>query len=438
MKLPLLAPPALALAGGGAALLYFYPLPEVFIAFNLALLSLIALDFSLLPRSREINMHRFNDPIITVSEPAAVTVEVHIRKRGSRKLRLQGKDEPPEHFSASPRLLSLREEGGQKYRDHYRVVPERRGDFTFGRFNLRCRGPLGLVIRQYALCPESSSVKVYPRLKLFTGRELQALVSSLRQPGLRASRLVSLGTEFECLREYVPDDDYRQINWKASARSRKLISNHYQAEKSQNLLLVFEAGRMMVTETGSLNKLDHALNAGLLLGYAALLSGDRVGAMAFAHSVSAYMPPDARSGQIGKIAGMLYPLQPQRVEPDYGSAFSYLARRQKKRSLVCVFTDLIDSRASAELIESAAALGKRHLLLFAVVGDNYLPGMVAAEIRNQGDIYRKAVAEQYLLEREQGIAFLRNRGVEVVELPPGADPIILVGRYLSIKSQVRL
>ncbi|NLA27480.1 MAG: DUF58 domain-containing protein [Firmicutes bacterium] len=438
MRLPLLAPPALALAGGGAVLLYFYPLPAVFIAYNLGLLSLIALDYFLLPRPGDITVRRGIAEIITVGKPASVEVELRIRERGGRKLHLQGKDEPPEHFSALLRLLSLREGGGQKYRDHYRVVPERRGDFTFGRFNLRCRGPLGLVIRQYALCPESSSVKVYPRLKLFTGRELQALASSLRQPGLRASRLVSLGTEFECLREYVPDDDYRQINWKASARSRKLISNHYQAEKSQNLLLVFEAGRMMVTETGSLNKLDHALNAGLLLGHTALLSGDRVGAMAFAQSVSAYLPPEARSGQIGKIAGMLYTLQPRRVEPDYGSAFSYLAQRQKKRSLVCVFTDLIDSRASAELIESAAALGKRHLLLFVVVGDNYLPGTVSAEIRSQGDIYRKAVAEQYLLEREQGIASLRNRGVQVVEMPPGADPIILVGRYLSIKSQVRL
>lgn len=438
MRLPLLTPPALALAGAGAVLLYFCPYPAVMIAFNLALLLALALDFALLPPPGDIDVQRHIDAILAVSETAEVVVEVRVRGKGGKGLRLQGKDEPPDHFSAAPRLLFLEEQGGQKYCASYRAVPERRGDFSFGRFNLRCRGSLGLVIRQYAFSAECASIKVYPRLSLLSRRELFAPASALIQPGLRSSRLVSMGTEFECLREYVPDDDYRQINWKASARSRKLISNQYQVEKSQNLLLVFEAGRMMLTETGSLNKLDHALHAGLQLGYAALLSGDRVGAMSFARSIGAYLPPESRAGQIRKIAGALYPLQPQRVEPDYGGAFSYLAHRQKKRSLICVFTDLVDSRASAELIESAVALGKRHLLLFTLVGDNYLPAVAAAEIRRTGDVYRKAVAEQYLLEREQGIAFLRNRGVEVLELPPGADPAQLVGRYLAIKSRSML
>ncbi len=438
MRSLLLAPPALVLAGGGIVLLFFYPVPALFVAYNLLLLLMVALEFALLPRPGDIDVRRVIDEIITAGDPARVTVEVRIRTAGKRRLQLQGKDEPPGHFSVSPGLLSLQEEGGRSYHAAYRVVPGRRGDFTFGQFNLRCRGFPGLVIRQYTCSPERTAVKVYPRLNLFTRRKLFTLTSALRQPGLRASRLVSLGTEFECLREYVPDDDHRQINWKASARSRKLISNQYQVEKSQNLLLVFEAGRMMLTETGSLNKLDYALQAGLLLGHAALLSGDRVGAMAFAESVSAYLPPEARRGQIRKIAGSVYGLQPRRVEPDYGSAFSYLAHRQKKRSLICVFTDLVDSRASAELIESAVTLGTKHLLLFTVVGDSYLPGTVASGTRRLEDVYRKAVAEQYLLEREQGIAFLRNRGVEVVELPPGADPALLVGRYLSIKSRFML
>ncbi len=438
MKLPLLAPPALILAGAGALLVYFYPDPAVVIAFNLALLLAVALDFALLPPPGDVAVQRCVGNILTVGEAADVVVEARINGKRRRRLRLQGKDEPPEHFTAAPRLLFLQGRGGQRFCAAYRVTPERRGDFIFGRFNLRCRGYMGLAIRQYAFSPDCASVKVYPRLNLPSRRELFAPASSLNQPGQRRTRLISMGTEFECLREYVPDDDYRQINWKASARSRKLISNQYQVEKSQNLLLVFEAGRMMLTETGSLNKLDHALHAGLQLAYAALLSGDRVGAMAFADSICAYLPPDSRKDQVRKIAGALYRLQPQRVEPDYGGAFSYLAHRQKKRSLICVFTDLVDSRASAGLIESAVALGKRHLLLFTVVGDNYLPAVAAAEIRRTGDVYRKAVAEQYLLEREQGIAFLRNRGVEVLELPPGTDPAHLVGRYLEIKSRYRL
>lgn len=435
MKLPLPAPPALALAGAGAVLLYFFPYPAVAVTFNLILLLAIVLDFTMLPPPGDIVVQRSVDAVLAVNERADVVVEVRIKGKGKRALRLQGKDEPPEHFSAAPRLLPLQEKGGRKYGASYRVIPERRGDFIFGRFNMRCRGFMGLVIRQYAFIPDCASVKVYPRLNLFSRRELFIPSSILDQPGLRRSRLVSMGTEFECLREYVPDDDWRQINWKASARSQRLISNQYQVEKSQNLLLVFEAGRMMLTESGSLNKLDHALHAGLQLGHAALLSGDRVGAMAFAESICAYLPPESRPGQTGKIAGTLYRLQPRRVEPDYGAAFSYLAHRQKKRSLICVFTDLVDSRASAGLIESALALSKRHLLLFALVGDNYLAAAASAEIRCTGDVYRKAVVEQYLLEREQGIAFLRKGGVEVLELPPGADPAQLVGRYLAIKGR---
>lgn len=441
MKPLLFTPLSLALAGAGVLLLYFFPGPVVFVTYNAALLALVLLDFFLLPAARDFRACRVMDEIISLGEAAAVVIEIRLQggKRlpeGRRGPRLIGKDEVPPGLEAHPRELRFSGGGAGCCRAEYRLVPERRGDFRFGRLNLRCHGRLNLAARQYAFSPENDLVKVYPALRLFTRNKLYAFSSSPRQPGTRASRQVSLGTEFESLREYVPDDDYRQINWKASARSGALICNQYQVERSQNLLLVFEAGRMMLTETGGLSKLDRALNAGLLLGYAALAAGDRAGAMAFAEAVTAYLPPEARQGQIRKIARVVYRLQPRPVEPAYESAFLYLANRQKKRSLVCVFTDLVDSRASSGLIESALALSKKHLLLLVVLGDGFLAETVAGEIRRPEEIYRKAVAEQYLLEREQGMSYLRNRGVEVAELQPGADPAVLVSRYLAIKNRL--
>lgn len=439
MRSFLLTPLSLLLLGAGGALLYFAPNAAVFASVNGALLILVAVDFCLLPSGREIEAVRTVKEIISAGEPAAVIVQLRISGRKGRRISgIRGKDEIPDGFESSSRELPLIREQENSYRGEYSVLSRRRGDFYFGRFNLRCRGPLGLVIRQYALDPGNGPVRVYPGLKLVPRHELFALRTSRRQPGLRASRLISLGTEFETLKEYTPDDDYRQINWKASARSGKLITNHYQVEKSQNLILVFEAGRMMMTETGGFDKLDHALNAGLLLGFYALSSGDLVGAMAFSDSVKTYLPPGSHREQIRKISRALYRLQPRRVEPDYGRAFIYLANRQKKRSMVCIFTDLVDIRASGELIENALILSKRHLVLFVVVGDGFLHRTISGEITRPLEVYRKAVVEQYLLEREQGMAYLRNRGVDVVELLPGTDPAIVINRYINMKGGVRL
>jgi len=434
----LLTPYSLGLLFLGVVVLYFFPSGGVFAAYNGGLLVLLLADFALLPSGRDISVKRGMEEIISLGDEERITVTARLTKTGNRRFRIWGRDEIPPRVKGQPREIELHYRGGGRFEGEYGIYPLCRGDHYFGKINLRCRGPLGMLKRQYSFSPENSLVKVYP-LPGFRGKGGMFVPPSLmKQAGLRTSRMVSLGTEFESLREYVPDDDYRQINWKASARCNHLVSNQYQVEKSQNLVLVFDAGRIMMTETGSWNKLDYALNSGLLMGYHALVHGDRLGAMAYADKVEAYLPPDARRSQIRRIAHSLYRLQPRRIEPDYSSAFVYLSRRQNKRSLVCVFTDLVDSKASTELIENVQFLSRKHLVLFVVMGDRYLVETAGGDIKKTSDVYRKAVAEEYLLEREQGMAYLRNRGVEVVEMLPGDDPMKLVGRYLEIKSRFRL
>ncbi len=437
MKLPLPAPPALALSAAFVALLFLYPSAGLFFLLNGLLLLLILVDYNLAPGAFNLVAERRLNPVLTLGEESRVAIKLRLQEPTWKRFRgIKLKDEPPPGLEAIS-SAALSHTGPRHCLAEYTLIPARRGDFCFGRVNLRCRGPLGLAVRQVSLEAEQSKVKVYPALGL-SRRGLSDYLWTLRQAGQRPSRLISAGTEFEYLREYTPDDDYRQINWKASARQGKLVSNHYQVEKSQNLLLVFEAGRSMLAESGGRSKLDLALEAGLRLGSAALLGGDLVGAMAFAEEVVTYLPPDSRGGQIRKIAASLYTLHPRRVEPAYRKALIYLAQRQKKRAMICIFSDLIDRRASLELVDAVLALAKRHLILLVTLADHSLDQILEADAVNVETAYRKAVAEQYLTEREQGMAFLRNRGVEVLEMAPKGDPAVLINRYLELKSRLKI
>ena len=231
----------------------------------------------------------------------------------------------------------------------YRLWPRERGDFAFGGLYLRAAGPLGFVRRSYAVPGTDTRVRVYPNLRQVRRFELLARRGAELEAGQRARRVPGASTEFERLREYVPDDEYRWINWKASARRGRLIVNQYEAERSQNLVLMIDAGRLMAARVDDaagdgaealtegelptgLAKLDHALNAALLLGYVGTLRGDRVALLHYTDEVRTFLPPGRGRRTFLKMVDALYNLRAEPVEPDHGRAFGYLAARNLRRS----------------------------------------------------------------------------------------------------------
>lgn len=413
-------------------------LPPLAVATPLLLVLLtavVALDWRLTDRRTRIEVRR--EVAERLSIGAANPVTIVVENRGSRHLVFRVRDEMPPHFSASTLTLDGEAVPGGQTRLRYTVTPPRRGDFAFGRTLLRVRSVLGLFDRQITY-PTVRGVAVYPNLRDLRRYDLLVRRGLLAEAGTRAARRFGPGTEFERLREYVPDDEFRRINWKATARRGIPISAEYETERSQNVVVLLDAGRLMAAVADGLTKLDHSLNAGLLLSYAASLRGDRVGLLAYADRVAAFLPPRRGRRAFLAILEHLYRLEPQLTESDHARALSYLTTRNLSRSLLVLFTDLADPEPSRALTAHLARAANRHLVALVTVADPALVGPAEREARDSQQLYEKAVAQRLLDERRQIMANLARRGVLTLDRPADRISADVVAAYLELKGRGRL
>lgn len=364
-------------------------------------------------------------------------IQVVVRNRAFRTAVFWVRDEPPEAFEIGQRILTGAALPRQTWTGSYHVRPRRRGDYEFGDTTLRWLGPLGLVVRQGKV-KTAVSVKVYPNLIDVRRYDLMLRRNRLQELGLRSARQFGEGTEFERLREYTPDDEYRRINWKATARRHRPITVEYQTERSQNVIAVLDCGRMMQSPVQQMAKLDYAVNAVLLLSYVASGKGDKVGMMSFAADVDRFLAPKQGRGQFYRMLEMLYAVDAQPVEPDYGRALTYLAHKQRKRSLILIFTDISGGAGLSSLIESVTPLARRSLPLVVTISD---PDIVAASHQIPGDsaaVYQRAAAAQLLDERQLTLEQLSRRGVLTLDVPANQLSLAVINRYLALKARSQL
>jgi uncharacterized protein (DUF58 family) len=364
-------------------------------------------------------------------------VTLHARNRCGWTLALVVKDDPPGDFVTESRTFAQSLPPYDTAAVSYHTRPLARGRYSFGDLHVRGRTLLGLSQWQRRF-PAAREVAVYPNLLEVRRYQLLARADRLRQAGFRATRRLGQGTVFESLREYTPDDDYRSIDWKATARRHYPISRQYETERSQTVILMLDAGRMMTTLIGDLSRLDYALNAALMLAYVAVERDDAVGLIAFADEVKAFVPPRKGHRQVGLITEALYDLQPALVEPDYAEAFAALSARARKRALVVCFTDLIDVDASSRLLGHMAALAPHHLPLLVTLRDSDLQRAANAPPQDVAQTYRRALAGQLLNDRATALEALRQRGVMVLDVLPEKLTVAAVNEYLGLKARGRL
>ncbi|MCL6477258.1 MAG: DUF58 domain-containing protein [Peptococcaceae bacterium] len=363
---------------------------------------------------------------------------LQVENRSGADLEVIIKDEPPVSFKTSSGLLKGKLPAGSVSRLRYTLEPPKRGDYSFGSINIRYRSRLGFFLRQFKVTGNNNNIRVYPNILEIRKYQLAARKGHLIESGLKPSRVVGLGTDFESLRDYQVDDEYRRINWGATARRGRLVSNQYEVDKSQNIILALDAGRMMSGEVNNLSKLDHAINASLLLGYVGVNRDDKVGLLAFAQRVKLYIPPRKGQPQLQKILAGLYNLQPEVMESDYRAACRYISLEVRKRSLICIFTDLIDEEASNELITYVSSLAKNHLVMCITMLDSSLVSQARKVPAESREVYEMGVARAVLRHREKAISMLKNRGVVAVSAPPEELSISTINKYLEIKSLARL
>ncbi len=401
-------------------------------------LALLLADWRLTPSRGAWELARSHDDRLSLATQNSIRISVRLRQ-GGRPYPVWLRDEPPPTFgmAEAERILTSTVTPGQVEHLVYTVRPPRRGDYRFGNLHLRWRSLLGLSQRQ-ATFAAAEPVKVYPNLVDVKKYDLLLRKNRLWELGLRNTRIFGSGTEFERLRDYLPDDEYRRINWKATARRGKPISVEYETERSQNIMALLDVGRMMRSPVGDVAKLDYAINAVLLLAYVTAQKGDKLGLLAFSDKVQTWLAPRGGKGQFHRMLEQLYAVEGQPVEPDYQVAFGYLAAKQSKRSLVLVFTDLTGSLSTETLVAQMSRLRGRHLPLLVTVRDPTVQRLAQQVITDSSSLYQRMVAEQLLDERRLTLERLQRQGVLTLDVAADELSMAVINRYLDLKARTLL
>ena len=412
-----------------------------------------AIDYLTNPLFTKIDARREMNSKFSLGAENVVTLQIVNRSRHHLKLRL--KDDFPSEFQFHQATHEIQLPPLTEDTVVYRLTPLRRGIYRFEDIHLRCRGILGLIIRQRHIAA-GAEVKVYPNLQAVRQYELLVRRGMLGQLGLKNSRQFGEGTEIERLREYAPDDDFRRIDWNGTARHRKPIVREFETERSQDVIIMLDTGRLMASpillETSrnvqdrdtnprlqqAMLKLDYAINTTLMTSYVSTLKGDKVGLIAFADTVHQYLAPKPGKKQFLTMLESIYALQVQSVEPDFAGAFTYLASKQRKRALVILFTDILDRDAAEGLATYVAQLSKHHLVVCVTLMDSTIIALAAQKLTDSKSVYQKAIAEKLLQEKHATLEILRTRGVITLDVPAHQLTMTVVNKYLELKAKSRI
>jgi uncharacterized protein (DUF58 family) len=384
---------------------------------------------------------RLPAPALVRRVPAALALgvrsEVRLRVANAAGLRVRFElhDHHPPTFEAEglPRRLDLQR--GQWSEVAYQVRPVARGETQFEAAAVRIHSPLGLWKIKRRAGPVSP-VRVYPNFRALAKYTLLATDNRLSQIGVLQVRRRGEGMEFHQLREYRQGDAQRAIDWKATARTQRLIAREYEEEKDQRVLLVIDCGRRMASKDDELSHFDHALNASLLLAHVALRQGDAVGMMTMA-GVNRFSEPRKSVGAVHAILNRVYDIEPTLAVPDYLLAARDVMRQLSRRSLVIVLTNLRDEDDET-LLPALKLLRTRHLVVLASLREAIISRALSTRVDSFDRAVTHAAAAEYLALRERTFRRIAASGAVCLDVEPERLAISLVNRYLELKREGRL
>ena len=419
-------------AGLAVAALSIAAGPALALSLGGLLLALLLVDLLAARRLRGLEVRVDAPPVLGQLERADCTVA--IENRGALRLRLRLALDVPAAL-AGAESHAIRPVGvwaGTRRIERFALVARERGTHAIGALHLRVLGPLSLWWRQERR-PLSLPVEVLPA---FSRERRRRPAARMREPGPRADRRRGDHGEFESLREYVRGDDPRRLDWKATARRRALIVRNHQDERSQSVMLVVDAGRLMLDRVEGLPRIDWAVAAAAALADATRGWRDQVGLMVFSDAVHALLPPAQHPPD--RIPRMLAAAAARPVEPDYPRALVTLARSLKRRSLVVLVSDVIDGEVSAPVAAHVRQLARRHLPLFVALRHPGLDAQAAAPVTDRLSLSRRAAATELLLARRKALESMRRAGIDVIDALPSSSLQAAVDHYVRIKRLGRL
>jgi uncharacterized protein (DUF58 family) len=389
-------------------------------------------DYVRLPDPREIVVRRVWRHPVAFGAASAVSIEIENPSRLSLSMSLV--DEVPPQLAQSPPEQTLRIAAGGRASVNYEVFPRERGDLGLGRIFLRYQSALR-VAERWGSADLSQTIRVYPNLEEARRQMLYLIRSRQVMLERRLRRRRGQGRDFESLREYRPGDPWRDICWTATARRSRLVTREYQAERSQTVWIVLDAGRLLRARIFGPSKLDYAVNAALSLAQVSLHSGDRVGLLAYGRRIQQQLPPGRGAAHLRAMLERLAMVRSEPSEANHARAAETLLGRQSRRSLVVWLTDISETPAIPEVIESVMQMASRHLVLFGVIQQPELLDVAASLPATASEMYRHIAAQEMLDRRQVLLERLRQRGVLAVEFEAARISPALVNQYLEIKER---
>lgn len=316
----------------------------------------------------------------------------------------------------------------------YQLRPTQRGEYNFGAVNVYAKSPIGFIKRRYQFS-QNAMVAVYPSYLQLRQFELMAISNRLTDIGVKRIRRIGHSMEFEQIREYVAGDDYRTMNWKATARKSQLMVNSFQDEKSQHVYSLIDKGRVMQMPFDGLSLLDYAINAALVISNVALQKQDKPGLITFANKIGDVLPAERKSSQMTRINEILYNQQTQFLEADYELLYATIKSKISQRSLLILFTNYETINALHRHLKFLRKLATQHLLLVVFFENTELKTLLDKPAESTEEIYMKTIAEKFRLEKKQIVKELLHYGIQSILTPPEELTINTINKYLEFKSR---
>ena len=359
-----------------------------------------------------------------------------VTNKANRSAAVRFADEFAPSLKATTRRVEIDLDRGRTATVETDLLPTRRGRLQIGELAVRVDGPLGFAGRQQTRwMPED--LRVLPRFPSRAEAELRLRRNRLDM-GLRSARMRGGGSEFEQLRDFTVDDEFRKIDWSATARANRMIVKTYRTERNQTVINVMDNGRLMAGQVANVPRVEHAMDAIMAVTTVAVGLGDRTGLLIFDNFVRASVTASARSTQLSNITNSMYDIEPELAESDYHGAFTEVLLRFSRRTMLIIHTELVEQIIGEYLLPALPLLTRSHIVVIAAVRDPEVERWAAEVPKDAEDAHRHAAAVAALAERKRATAELRRTGATVVDAQPGKLATRLMDHYLDVKAKGKL
>jgi uncharacterized protein (DUF58 family) len=426
----------------GAASVIFvlsYFEPGLFRIATLVLLLLgiaIVVDALLVYSNRKgVHAERITTDRFSIGDPNKVSLV--FKNRFSFPVRISVIDELPAQFQERNWIRKAKIESNAEHVIDYHLQPVSRGEYVFEDINVFVHAPFQLVKRHFVF-KARHTVKVYPSYIQMRRFHLLAVSNRLQEIGVKRIRKLGHSMEFEQIKEYVRGDDFRTINWKATARKDALMVNNYTDERSQQIYCIINKGRVMKMPFGGMTLLDYAINASLVLANVALVKQDKAGLITFNHQLDAFVPADKKTTQMNLLLETLYRQQTQFLESDFEKLFSVIRNRVTNRSLLVLFTNFESVESLQRELPALKRIARYHLLLVVFFENSELKTLKEKKAAKLEDIYIKTIAEKFSFEKKLMVKELHKNGILSILTTPENLTVNTVNKYLELKTRMSI